>query len=146
MRPELEEIKYIEDYLLGNLTDEQKKEFEERLKTDAEFASSVALQKIVTKRVNRLGIKHSVALAHRKHTQRETFLFRRRPNKNFFKSFFTLILILVVGYLIFMSDSKKDNTPAAAADSIESKTKDTAVSAVDKDTFEVMDEAVKSSD
>lgn len=136
MRPELEEIKYIEDYLLGNLTNEQKKEFEERVKNDPEFASSVNLQRIVTKRVTRLGIKHSVAIAHRKHTQRNTFLYKRRPNKNFFRSFFTLILILIVGYLVVTSNSEKENVPAT--DSIEAKSKDTAVTDVKKDTSELL--------
>jgi len=106
MRPELEEIKYIENYFLNKLSEEQKREFEERLKLDTEFAKNVKLQKILVKRVTRLGIKHTVALSHRKHTQRNTFLFKRRPNKNFFKSFFTLIMVLVVGYLIVISDTK----------------------------------------
>lgn len=136
MRPELEEIKYIEDYLLGNLSNEQKKEFEERFKKDPEFANSVNLQKIVTNRVTRLGIKHSVALAHRKHTHRNTFLYKRRPNKNFFKSFFTLVMILIVGYLVITSDSENDTSPST--DSLEAKTKDSAAIDVKTDTFEVM--------
>ncbi len=142
MRPELEEIKYIEDYLIGNLDEQQKKEFDERLKTDPEFASSVMLQKIVTKRVNRLGIKHSVAMAHRKHTQRNTFLFKRRPNKNFFRSFFTLILILLIGYLIISTESENDNA-IPAVDSIETSKKDTATMDVNADTSELLNKLQK---
>jgi hypothetical protein len=120
------------------LNEQQKKEFDERLKTDPEFASSVMLQKIVTKRVNRLGIKHSVAIAHRKHTQRNTLLFKRRPNKNFFKSFFTLILILFVGYLVVTSDSEEENL-SPTTDSIENISKDTATPVVEKDSIKLME-------
>lgn len=104
MRPELEEIKYIEDYLLNKLSPEQKGEFEKRVKSDPEFAQKVKLQKVLLKRVNRLSLKHTVAQAHRKHTQRNTFMFKR--NKNFFKSFISLILVLVVAYLIYLSDQE----------------------------------------
>ncbi len=135
MRPELEEIKYIEDYFLNKLSKEEKLEFEERIKIDAEFAKKVKLQKILVKRVTRLGIKHTVAVSHRKHTQRNTFLFKRRPNKNFFRSIFTLLLILVIGYLVITTESEEKTAPSLEKDSIETIPTDSTLLDQDMDSL-----------
>ena len=90
------------------------------------FAKNVKLQKILMKRVTRLGIKHTVAMAHRRHAQRDTFLFKRRPNKNFFRSFFTLVLIIIVGYLVITSESEKHENEMLT-DSVESGTPESII-------------------
>lgn len=66
MRPELEKIKYIEDYLSGNLTSQEKADFETKMNQDAEFAREVEMQRILIERVKIVAIKQEIQAAHQR--------------------------------------------------------------------------------
>lgn len=64
MRSELEKIEYIEQYLEGKLTAEQKVAFENEMDTDADFKADVELQKNVVKAVRKNALKSTLNEIH----------------------------------------------------------------------------------
>jgi len=110
MRPELEEIQYIEDYLLNKLSKEKKAELELRMQTDHEFAQKVEAQRILIQRVRHLSSKRSVAIAHRSYMNKQHFPFKLRGTKSFFMSIFSLSLLVIIGYLVWESDEINSET------------------------------------
>lgn len=67
MRNELEHIEIIEKYLRNELSFEEKKVFEEKLKTDVKLQKEVATQRDIITGIERLGIKQTIQVAHKKY-------------------------------------------------------------------------------
>lgn len=67
MRNELEHIEIIEKYLRGELSEEDKKAFEEKLKTDVILQKEVATQRDIITGIERLGTKQSIQKAYKKY-------------------------------------------------------------------------------
>jgi hypothetical protein len=67
MRNELEHIATIEKYLRNELSAEEKKAFEEKLKTDVTLQKEVATQRDIITGIERLGIKQAIQVAHKKY-------------------------------------------------------------------------------
>lgn len=67
MRNELENIEIIEKYLRDELSEKDKKAFEEKLKTDTQLQKEVELQKEVIKGIERIGTKQSIQKAYKKY-------------------------------------------------------------------------------
>lgn len=67
MRNELEHIEIIEKYLRNELSSEERKVFEEKLKTDVKLQKEVATQRDIITGIERLGIKQTIQVAHKKY-------------------------------------------------------------------------------
>lgn len=67
MRNELEHIEIIEKYLRNELSPEERKVFEEKLKTDVKLQKEVATQRDIITGIERLGIKQTIQVAHKKY-------------------------------------------------------------------------------
>lgn len=67
MRNELENIEIIEKYLKNELSAEEKKVFEEQLKTDAKLQKEVEVQRDVIKGIERIGAKQSIQKSYKKY-------------------------------------------------------------------------------
>lgn len=65
MRTELETIAYIEKYILNTLTNTELKAFEERMATDSDFKSDVALQQQLIQGLERISLHQSIQNAHK---------------------------------------------------------------------------------
>ncbi len=108
MKPELEEIKYIENYLLDRLNKEEKAVFERKIENDPEFARLVKMQKVVMRRVQQIALKQSVNNAHRSFIRRQRFSFKNSVFKYSVNSILTIIGIVLIGYAIWHNN--KDTT------------------------------------
>lgn len=67
MRNELEHIEIIEKYLRNELSSEERKVFEEKLKTDVKLQKEVATQRDIITGIERLGVKQAIQVAHKKY-------------------------------------------------------------------------------
>ncbi|MBN1250652.1 MAG: hypothetical protein JXR51_15010 [Bacteroidales bacterium] len=110
MRPELEETKYIEYYLLNKLSEEEKSKFELRIKNDSEFAEKVKMQELLIKRVGIISIKQSISQAHRSFLQRQKFSFSNKTFKYSFNTIITIISVVIVSYLALEINTPKAKT------------------------------------
>lgn len=108
MDKHLLEIKYIEDYLLGKLDDQEKTAFEKRLKTDANFAQKVKKQALLMKRIEQIGLKKSISKAHNNYLRKQRFAFRNIV-KNPQNAFLTLLGILLIAYLVWEAELQNQN-------------------------------------
>ena len=63
MRPELNEIAEIEQYLEGTLSATEKAAFEARMNADAALRESVALQQMLTERIATAGLREAISQA-----------------------------------------------------------------------------------
>lgn len=66
MRPELNEIQYIEFYLQGKLDKAQRLAFEKKMLSDAGFKQKVELQQQLMQGIKNRALRHSIAKAYRK--------------------------------------------------------------------------------
>ena len=66
MRPELNEIQYIEFYLQGKLDKAQRLAFEKKVLSDAGFKQKVELQQQLMQGIKNRALRHSIAKAYRK--------------------------------------------------------------------------------
>ena len=66
MRPELNEIQYIEFYLQGKLDKAQRLAFEKKMLNDAGFKQKVELQQQLMQGIKNRALRHSIAKAYRK--------------------------------------------------------------------------------
>ena len=66
MRPELNEIQYIEFYLQGKLDNAQRLAFEKKMLSDAGFKQKVELQQQLMQGIKNRALRHSIAKAYRK--------------------------------------------------------------------------------
>ncbi|MFN8257343.1 MAG: hypothetical protein U0W24_16735 [Bacteroidales bacterium] len=110
MRPELEEIQYIEEYLLNKLSKEEKEAFEQRLKTDAVFAQKVKVQRVLIQRIGHLSAKHTVAQAHRNYLKKQSFPYNLRNSGKFYRSIFGFSIIVIIAYLVIISEENLFNS------------------------------------
>jgi hypothetical protein len=93
MRPELNEIEYIEKYLLGKLDKAEKLEFDKALLSDTDFKEKVELQKSLIEGVKKIVIKKAITKAYKK------FKF----NTNFKWGVGFGIVLLIVGSVAFLN-------------------------------------------
>lgn len=93
MRNELEQIEIIEKYLRGELSEEDKKAFEEKLKTDVKLQKEVAIQRDIITGIERLGTKQAIQKAQRRYDNRRSGFF--------FGLIFTIVVtvFIAVNYL-----------------------------------------------
>ncbi|MCF6241817.1 MAG: hypothetical protein L3J74_10800 [Bacteroidales bacterium] len=108
MEKHLQEIQYIEDFLLGKLNDKEKAEFEQKLKTDAEFAKKVKQQALIMKRIRQIAIKKSIGRVHNSYLRRQRFSFRNIV-KNPRNAFLTFLGIILIGYLVWEAEMQINN-------------------------------------
>lgn len=71
MRPELEQIAYIEKYLQQKLTPEELTQFEEKMAKDVNFKKEVIAQQKITKASYNQGLKKKINRAKRKYTSKK---------------------------------------------------------------------------
>jgi len=110
MKPELIEIKYIEDFLLDRLNESEKQAFNMKMKDDIGFAHRVEMQRIVMRRVQRIALKQSVSNAHKRFLRRQKFSFENSIFKHTFNTIITLIGIMLIGYAVWVSkDTPNDD-------------------------------------
>jgi len=107
MRPELEELQNIEDYLLNKLNKEAMQTFELKMQNDEEFAQKVEVQRILIQRIKHLSVRQSVAQSHRNYLKKQNFSFRLNISGKFYLSIFSISIVLIVAYLVFTSDDNK---------------------------------------
>ena len=74
MRNELENIERIEKFLRNELSADDKRAFEEQLKTDESLQSQVAQQRDAVNGIERLGAKASIQTAYKKYNFRKNGL------------------------------------------------------------------------
>ncbi|RLD72939.1 MAG: hypothetical protein DRJ10_18360 [Bacteroidetes bacterium] len=104
MKPELEEIKYIENYLLDRLSQDEKAVFESKLINDPEFARLVKMQRVVMMRVQQIALKQSVTSAYKGYLRRQKFSFKNSVFKYSVNSLLTIIGVLLIAYAVWVSN------------------------------------------
>lgn len=109
MRAELEQIKKVEDYLLGNLNKTEQSKIEELIKNDVEFAQEIEWQKIVMERINKIAIKNEIAAAHKKYMNRFRFSLKNKVFRNYLLST-TIILSIIVSGIFIINKKLKTNS------------------------------------
>ena len=67
MRSELEKLKYIEDYITGNLPADEMQNFAKEIANNAELATEVEFQKQIIKRSERMAFKEQLNTLHQSH-------------------------------------------------------------------------------
>lgn len=72
MRTELEKLKYIEDYLTGNLPSDEVINFENEIAENADLAKEVEFQKQIIKRSERMAFKEQLNALHQSHFPQST--------------------------------------------------------------------------
>lgn len=100
MRNELENIELIEKYLRGELSEADKKAFEEQLKTDTNLQKEVELQKEVINGIERIGVKQSIQKAYKKY---------KLGKSGFNLGLGTIVIATLVSAFLWYSDSNKVN-------------------------------------
>lgn len=110
MRQELEETRYIEEFLLGILDSEEIKAFENKLNNDYVFAGKVENQLILMDRIQTFALRKSILSAHKRNVGGKNFHIRY----NWIFKFLKPIIILAFatgGYYIWnnsrLADSEK---------------------------------------
>ena len=105
MRTELETIAYIEKYILNTLTNTELKAFEERMATNPDFKSDVALQQQLTQGLERISLQQSIQNAHK------TYQFRKLL-KLIGMIVIHLVLVLLSWYFLNASAETTQETEA----------------------------------
>ena len=103
MKPELEEIKYIEDYLLNKLSNEEKLAFEKKIKNETEFTRRVEIQRVVMRRVQQMALKQSVNKAHKNFILKQKFSFKNSVFKYTVNIILTIIGVSLIAYAIWIN-------------------------------------------
>jgi TonB family protein len=83
MRNEFENIEIIEKYLRDEFSAEDKKAFEEKLKTNAKLQKELDVQRDVVKGIERIGVKQSIQKAEWRYSKRRS-------------GFFLLLVIIII--------------------------------------------------
>ena len=103
MKPELEEIKYIEDYLLERLSNEEKSAFQEKMQNEPDFARRVETQRVVVRRIQQIALKQSVKKVHQSFLIKRKFSFKNNVFRHTFNIVLTIIAIALVAYAIWVN-------------------------------------------
>jgi len=103
MKPELEEIKYIEDYLLERLSEKEKTAFKEKMQKEPDFTRRVEAQRIVVRRIQQIALKQSVKKVHRSFLIKRKFSFKNNVFRHTFNIVLTIIAIALVTYVIWLN-------------------------------------------
>jgi hypothetical protein len=106
MRPELNEIEYIEKYLLGKLDKAEKLEFDKALLSDVDFKEKVELQKSLIEGVKNIAIKKAISKAYKK--------FKFNTKLKWGVGFG--VILLVVGSVAFLNLQKNQDTDSIEED------------------------------
>ena len=96
MRPELEKFKYIEEYLTGNLPQDEVANFEDEITTSPELAKEVEFQRQLIKRSERLAFKEQLNAFHEAHFEKSG---KKWWQKNIWLN--SLLVLLVVGGVFY---------------------------------------------
>lgn len=131
MRNELHNIELIEKYLRDELSGEDKKAFEERLKTDTKLQKEVELQKEVVKGIERIGVKQSIQKASRRYDNRR---------RGFFLGLFLFVIISGIVGINYLNNNSEP-AEITSEDVVENLITITAQQIEDGEAeFEILDE------
>ena len=109
MRPELEKIKYIEDYLLGNLNNQEKADFEKQMEQDPGFAAEVEHTRLILSRVKSISYRKEIQAAHRRHLSKSQFF----PRNSWFIGGSLVVVVVLILSSIFFNPFKDRNRNAS---------------------------------
>ncbi len=110
MRPELEKIKYIEDFIKGELPQDEEINFINEINNNPELAKEVEIQRQLIKRSERLAFKEQLDALHDKHFAGSN---KKWWQKNIWLNSLLALLVtglLIAGLMFTFSDNEVDTS------------------------------------